>query len=30
MLKQIFISIAIGDVFYLLTIHIVSPLIGVH
>jgi hypothetical protein len=30
MLKQIFLSIVIGVVFYLLTIYIVMPLIGVH
>jgi hypothetical protein len=30
MLRQIFLSIVIGVVFYLLTIYIVMPLIGVH
>jgi hypothetical protein len=30
MLKQIFLSIVIGVVFYLLTIYIVMPLIRVH
>jgi hypothetical protein len=30
MLKQIFISVLIGAAFYLLTIYIVIPLIGVH
>jgi hypothetical protein len=30
MLKQIFLSIVIGVVFYLLTIYIVMTLIGVH
>jgi hypothetical protein len=30
MLRQIFLSIVIGVVFYLLTIYVVMPLIGVH
>jgi hypothetical protein len=30
MIKQVFISIVIGVLFYLLTIYIVMPLIGLH
>jgi hypothetical protein len=30
MLRQIFLCIVIGVVFYLLTIYVVMPLIGVH